>query len=181
MDQIQLFAIGDSSPTAAFSSHPPLACSEPGIDVKLIELLLLDQADRRKDVNDMPNVAKNELKGERQISDGERALSLSDVDNATCQLQPGAVHRAIYCPQLPLERGIWLFTFAREVGMGQPSIDRSVLCDELCKVWPGWAAQSVRMFTMEGALPLDRAGQPNDCLLAFYAVDLDSRLEYGWP
>lgn len=98
----------------------------------------------------------------------------SVVEAAANRLEPDAEHRVIMCPYLPEIGRTFLFTTTWK-------LDREKLFAELSKDWPSWAADMVRIMTLD-SIPVDQEGDPNDRMLAEYAVDIDLKSrEYGWP
>ena len=98
----------------------------------------------------------------------------STVEAVASRLEPQADHRVIMCPQLPEHGRTFLFTTTWKIG-------REELFAELRKEWPIWAADMVRIMTLN-AIPVDENGDPNDVMLAGYAIDIDFKSrDHGWP
>lgn len=110
----------------------------------------------------------------REVTIDGDVLLASTVEAAARTLDPRADHRVIMCSQLPENGRTFLFTTTWNIG-------RAELFNELRKSWPDGAADMVRIMTLN-QIPVDQNGDPNDLMLASYALDIDFKSrDHGWP
>ena len=110
----------------------------------------------------------------REVTIDGVALLASTVEAAARTLEPQAERRVIMCSQLPESGRTFLFTTTWNIG-------RAELFKELRKSWPDEAADMVRIMTLN-EIPVDQGGEPNDLMLAGYALDIDFKSrDHGWP